>query len=265
MLLSTPGLRLGMEGCGKGISPGSCMRSTKPTPHRSGSADVGSSGGTACGASPWQLPREKEFGGQSVAFQVGSCSSATSGGVCLSPLTTPRAARSGPCFWMSLSLFSEESSLVALGPEAEIAPLGKSPPLPVSPCSCQEPELSPRAPRWVQEVGGRQRVQQEDSRQSSSLPWPPAAGNQVRLLASRPLHLHQIQHPFFFCPSRWSQSQLAAFGFGLYSISHPFWWPGPRGRGLGARPATLQEWLTQSAASGGGELGCPKTHGLVNK
>lgn len=38
VLPSTPGLRRGMEGCGKRISRGSCVRSTKHTPRRSGSA-----------------------------------------------------------------------------------------------------------------------------------------------------------------------------------------------------------------------------------
>lgn len=41
MLLSTPGLCHGVEGCGKRISHGSCMRRTKPTPCCSGSAEHG--------------------------------------------------------------------------------------------------------------------------------------------------------------------------------------------------------------------------------
>lgn len=61
----------------------------------------------------------------------------------MSPLTTQRAAWSGSWCWTSLwknlSLSSEEESLlVALDPEVEIAPLGKSPPLSVAPCFHQE-------------------------------------------------------------------------------------------------------------------------------
>ena len=141
VLLSTPGLRRGMEGCGKGISHGSCMRGTKPTPCHSGSAERVTHQ-ELHGHNPWCHsiavanrerilgPIHSTLGRLLLRFPLWGC-----GGV--SPLTTQRAAWSGSWCWMSLwkslSLSSEEESLlVTFDPEVEIAPLGKSPTLSVS-------------------------------------------------------------------------------------------------------------------------------------
>lgn len=68
--------------------------------------------------------------------------------------------------WKSLSLSREEESfLVTLDPEAEIAPLGKSPPLSVSPrIDIRNPNTGPwrsSALRWLREVSERQRFMAE--------------------------------------------------------------------------------------------------------
>lgn len=166
VLLSTPGLCHGMEGCGRGISHGSCMGSTKPTPRHPGSAER-----PTC---------QERRGGQPMVPLHGHHQQRKGGGVIhsilgrlllRSPLwrglcvpTDPTGSSLVRISVLDIPLEEPLSSpgsslLVTLDPGVEISPLGKSPPLFISPSSRQDSYNRPRVIkclRQMREVSERQ-------------------------------------------------------------------------------------------------------------